>query len=155
MTEIKIQDYQGQGFEFGFLRATVEEMHSPQEGTWRKWEEISRLHWQREGGGTEWVGKRDGGVRGRKTITEWSGWVTKLCESRLETCNTRLCSLRIKTSGWLGLRAFSFFLSFFLFHMEREVKWEKSRREEWRPAMGMWWEGEGGKNREEQREREK
>lgn len=29
-----------------------------------------------------------------------------LCESRLET-NTRLCSLRNKTSGCLGLRAFS------------------------------------------------
>lgn len=37
---------------------------------------------------------------------EWVKWVKVLCESRLET-NTRLCSLRNKTSGCLGLRAFS------------------------------------------------
>lgn len=40
---IKIQGHQGQGFGFRLLRAMVGQRHSPQEGTWRRWEEISTV----------------------------------------------------------------------------------------------------------------
>lgn len=39
---------------------------------------------------------------------EWVRWVVGLCELRLEI-NIRLCFLRGKIYGWLGLRVLFFF----------------------------------------------